>query len=94
MNAWTRFIRSAYRKEPISSFILTVGAADAVIGGIGMRWSLFSLGLVVALLAIALRWWQVQKAQPIIADDSPRHFLPPQASRPPLPMLTQEGRRR
>ena len=94
MNAWTRFIRSAYRKEPISSFILTVGAADAVIGGIGMRWTLFSFGLVVAILAIALRWWQIQKTQPIIADDTPRHFLPPQSSRSPLPMLTPKSHHR
>jgi hypothetical protein len=94
MNAWTRIIRSAYRKEPISSFILTVGAADAAIGGMGMRWTLFSFGLVVALLGLALRWWQIQKAQPIIADDRPRYLLPPHSSRPPLPMLTQESRRR
>jgi hypothetical protein len=94
MKAWTRFIRSTYHKEPISSFILTLGATDAVIGGLGMRWTLFSFGLVVVLSAAALRWWQIQKAQPIIADDTPRHFLPPHSTRPPLPMLTQEERRR
>jgi hypothetical protein len=95
MNAlWTRFLKSAYRKEPISGFILTVGAVDAVIGGVGGRWSLFSFGLLTLLLAAALRWWQIQKAQALITEKTPRHFLPPSSSRPPLPMLTQEPHRR
>lgn len=93
MNAWTRFLRSAYRKEPISGFILTVGAVDAVIGGVGMRWTLFSFGMLVVVAAAALRWWQGQKAHPLTAEDTPRRFLPPHSTRPPLPLLTQEERR-
>lgn len=89
-----RVLKSAYRKEPISSFILTVGAVDAVLGGVGERWTLLSFGLTIIFIAIGLRWWQIQKAQAILAEDKPRHFLPPSSSRPPLPMLTQEKRRR
>ena len=95
MNAvWTRFLKSAYRKEPISSFILILGAVDAVIGGVGTHWTLFSFGMMTVLLAAVLRWWQIQKAQALIAEETPRYFLPPHSSRPPLPMLTHENHRR
>lgn len=88
-----RFIRTLYRREPISSFIILVGAVNMVMGGVGERWSLFSLGLVITLLAVALRWWQGQKSQGMITDNKPRRYLPPSTSHQPLPMLTQEHRR-
>ena len=94
MNAlWPRFLKLAYRKEPISSFILIVGAVDAVIGGVGERWTLLSFGLTVILIAALMRWWQVQRAQTVLAEEAPRHFLPPGSSRPPLPTLTSEKHR-
>ncbi len=89
-----RFLRTAYRKEPISSFILVVGAVDAVIGGVGERWTLLSFGLVVVLLSVILRWWQTQKAQPLMTEDIPRRYLPPSSARSPLPRLTHEQTRR
>lgn len=90
-----RFVKSAYRKEPISSLILIFGATDAVIGGVGGQWTLLSFGLIIVLTAAVLRWWQVQKAEEVItAEESSRYFLPPSSSRPPLPMLTSEKRNR
>jgi len=53
-----RFITRAYRQEPISAFVFTVGLVDAVIGSVGGRWSLLTLGVLVGASAIALRWWQ------------------------------------
>lgn len=95
MNALVpRFLKSAYRKEPISSFIVIVGAVDAVIGGVDQQWTLLSLGLVMMLSAGILRWWQIQKAQAVLAEEIPRRFLPPSSSRQPLPMLTSEKHRR
>lgn len=88
-----RFLKSAYRKEPISSFILIVGAVDAVIGGVGERWTLLSFGLVLVLLAAALRWWQMQKAQALFTEETPRRYLPPSSSQRPLPMLMNERHR-
>ncbi|ACK64758.1 conserved hypothetical protein [Rippkaea orientalis PCC 8801] len=85
-----RFLKNAYRKEPISSFILIVGAVDAVIGGVGERWTLLSFGLMVVLLSVILRWWQTQKAQPLTTEDTPRRYLPPSSTRSPLPRLTQD----
>ena len=88
-----RFVKLAYRKEPISSFVLIVGAVDAVIGGVGGRWTLLSLGMTTVLIAILLRWWQTQKAQ-AVPQETARHFLPPSSSSTPLPLLTSEKRRR
>ncbi|HEY9600303.1 MAG TPA: hypothetical protein V6C85_01745 [Allocoleopsis sp.] len=88
MNAlWPRFLRAAYRKEPISSFIVLVGAVDAVIGGAGERWSLLTFGLMMVLLAIALRWWQTQRRETELAEQPVTHYLPPTPSRAPLPVL-------
>lgn len=91
-----RFLKSAYRKEPISSFILIVGAVDVILGGFGERWTLLSFGLLIVLIAALLRWWQMQKAQAILAQETsrPRHFLPPSSSRSALPLLTSEKHRR
>ncbi len=95
MNAiFPRFLRTAYRKEPISSFILIVGAVDAAIGGAGQRWTLLSFGVTVILLSVVLRWWQLQKVQAVVSQEPPRRYLPPSSSPTPLPMLTHERHRR
>ena len=91
---WPRFLKSAYRKEPISSFILIVGAVDAVMGGVGERWTLLSFGLMLVFLAAGLRWWQGQKAQSLSFEETPRRYLPPSSSKRPLPMLMNEKNRR
>ena len=94
MNAlWPRILKSAYRKEPISRFIVIVGAVDAVIGGVGERWSLLTFGLMMVLLAVAVRWWQSQRREAELADQPVTHFLPPSSSRPALPILSTSKRR-
>lgn len=95
MNAlWPRILKSAYRKEPISSFIIIFGAVDAVIGGVGERWSLLTFGLMMVVLAIAIRWWQSQRKEAEFAEQPVTHFLPPSPSRPALPMLSNAKRQR
>lgn len=88
---WHRFVKSAYRKEPISSFIIIVGVVDAVIGGFGERWSLLSFGLMMVALAAVIRWWQ-QRDQDELSEQPVTHFLPPSQSRPPLPILRSTKR--
>lgn len=88
---WHRFVKSAYRKEPISSFIIIFGAVDVLIGGFGERWSLLSFGLMMVVLAAAIRWWQ-QRGEGELSEQPVTHFLPPSQSRPPLPMLTTTKR--
>lgn len=95
MNAlWPKILKSAYRREPISSFIVIVGAVDAVIGGFGERWSLLTFGLMMVVLAVALRWWQTQRKESELAEQPVTHFLPPASSRPALPILSTTKRQR
>ncbi len=87
-----RFLKSAYRKDPISSFVMTVGAVDAVIGGVGERWTLMSFGIMMILLAIAIRWLQIQRSQENLTEEVSRRYLPPSPSDAPLPMLKTKER--
>lgn len=89
---WHRFVKSAYRKEPISSFIIIVGVVDALIGGFGERWSLLSFGLMMVVLAAVLRWWQTQRQEGELSEQPVTRFLPPSESPPPLPMLSTTKR--
>lgn len=90
---FARFLRSVYRKEPISGFILILGITDALIGGVGGRGSLLSIGLLIALLGIVMRWRQGEKKSKAIAREPVRYYLPPSSSRKPLPLLTGSKRR-
>lgn len=82
-----RFLKSAYRQEPITSFIVTVGAVDAAIGGVDRSGSLLGFGLTVVTVALALRWWQLQRTRPTEAERVPERYLPPASSHQPLPLL-------
>lgn len=84
---FARFLRSVYRKEPISGFILVLGVTDALIGGIGGRSSLLSIGLLIALLGIIMRWRQGSKKSQAVTSEPVRYYLPPGKSRQPLPLL-------
>ncbi len=86
--ALSRMFNKIYRKEPITSFAVTIGAVDATIGGLGDRWDLFAFGLSTVGVAIALRWWQLQRPQPEPPQQAPEYYLPPSSSRPQLPLLT------
>ncbi|MFM1843587.1 MAG: hypothetical protein RLZZ490_2330 [Cyanobacteriota bacterium] len=88
-----RLVKGFYRREPISSFVLIMAAVDIVLGGVDGKWSLFSVGIVVAFLGLGIRWWQGQKTEAIAVGQAPRRYLPPSpSSRPPLPMLTKQRR--
>ncbi|HAZ48735.1 MAG TPA: hypothetical protein DDW76_20395 [Cyanobacteria bacterium UBA11369] len=91
--AFVRVLRSAYRKEPISSFILIVGAVDAVIGGVGDRGSLLAFGIGTVGLAIALRWLIMGRHTDETPAEAPQYYLPPQPNRPPLPTLNASNKK-
>ena len=78
---WSRVLRSVYRKEPVVSFVVTIGAVDAAIGGLNERWSLMALGLGMVGSALILRWWQAQRQLSIEpVENAPVHILPPHRS--------------
>lgn len=91
---FARFLNSIYRKEPISGFLLILGLTDAVLGGVGGRWSLFSVGFMLAFFAIVIRTLQEKKIQAVRQERPMRYQLPPAISNPPLPLLISKKRRR
>ncbi len=91
--SWTRLLRSAYRREPITSFVVTVGVVDAAIGSIGASGSLLAFGLGTAGVAIALRWWQIYRSGAEQPAPAPEYYLPPQSSRPQLPALNNVSKK-
>jgi hypothetical protein len=94
MNAiFPTVLKKLYRKEPISSFILIVGAVDAVIGGMNELSTLMILGLLTSGVAIGYRWWCIQQAESESDRKVKQLYLPSQSSdRTPLPNL--DSRRR
>lgn len=82
-----RFLKSAYRKEPIISVLVTMGIVDALIGGLDDSWSLFTFGLGVTGVALVLKLWRMQQ-QSIPEETVVQHYLPPQPSSSPLPIIT------
>ncbi|MDB9313018.1 hypothetical protein PN462_07885 [Spirulina sp. CS-785/01] len=84
-----RFVRSLYGKDPLSSFILTIGLVDAVMGGVGGYWTLFGLGGVTVGAALFWRWLKNPPPLPQ-PRETPKGYLPPAM---PLPHLTPSKHR-
>jgi hypothetical protein len=80
-------LKRLYRKEPISSFIIIVGAVDVVLGGVNEIGTLMILGLLTSGVAIGYRWWMIQRAEAEYGQKPKQLYLPPQSSRSPLPNL-------
>jgi hypothetical protein len=96
MNAiFPTVLKRLYRKEPISSFIIVVGAVDAVLGGVNEVGTLMMLGLLTSGVAIGYRWWCVQQAESRLdlTQDRQRQrkskqlYLPPSSNQTVLPNL-------
>ena len=95
MNAlWPRVLKSAYRREPIVSFVVTMGTVDAAIGGIGSSVPLLSLGLGSVAVALIIRWWLLQRSKIEQPEAAPEYYLPPSSSRPALPKLNDKTKKR
>jgi hypothetical protein len=87
MNAiFPTFLKRLYRKEPISSFIIIVGAVDAVLGGVNAIGTLTILGFLTSGAAIGYRWWCIQQAESA-ADRQSKQLYLPSSDRAPLPNL-------
>jgi hypothetical protein len=94
MNAiFPTVLKRIYRKEPISSFLIVVGAVDAVLGGVNEIGTLMILGLLTSGLSIGYRWWCIQQAETRQDLKSKQLYLPPSSNRNPLPNLDRRDRR-
>jgi hypothetical protein len=89
MNAvFPRFLKSAYRKDPLISVLITMGVVDALIGGFDDSWSLLAFGLGTAGITLAYKWWRMQQ-QPLPPEEPVvQHYLPSRSSSSALPMLS------
>ena len=88
MQDWNHFLRSIQRKEPISAFILTMGAVDIVMGGVAGYMTLMALGVGTVGVAIALRWRLTQSRRSFTPPEAaPVRYLTDRTSRPALPLL-------
>lgn len=94
MNAVLPYLlKSAYRREPVVSFLITIGVVDALIGGFDDSWSLFWFGLGTAGISLAVRWWRSQQNRPIEEEVVVQRYLPPQSSSSTLPMLSMSKKK-
>ncbi|WP_017654043.1 hypothetical protein [Fortiea contorta] len=83
-----RFIKSAYRKEPIVSVLITMGVVDALIGGLDDSWSLFAFGLGISGISLGYKLWRIQQSRTVPEEPVVQHYLPSRSSSPTLPMLS------
>ncbi|MGB8698602.1 MAG: hypothetical protein WCD18_04230 [Thermosynechococcaceae cyanobacterium] len=88
-----RFLRSAYRSDPIASFLMTMGAADVALGGASSHGGLLVLGIVLFGGALGLKWIQSQRRSQAFSEQTVQHYLPPQSSQSELPMLSINKKR-
>jgi len=86
MNAiFPTVLKRLYRKEPISSFLIIVGAVDTIVGGVNEVGTLMIFGLLTSGMAIGYRWWCIQQAETLADRKSQQLYLPPSSNRSPLP---------
>ncbi len=88
-----RFIKSAYRKDSMTSFLIIMGGVDAIIGGVGSRGTLVAFGMMLVLGAIAIRWINSQGNKIPDYEETPVHYLPMGETQRPLPQLASKKRR-
>lgn len=88
ITALPRILKSTYRREPLFSILLTIGAVDAALGGLEGEGSLFAFGVGTVAVATALRWWWVGRSRSLPPDPVPQLLLPPHSSQPQLPLLS------
>lgn len=87
-----RILKSAYRKEPVYSLLLTMGLVDALIGGADARWGLLALGVGTVSTVTILWWWKAQQRPlPEPIESRPQRYLTA-APDPQLPNLSRAKR--
>ncbi len=89
---WQKFLKSTYRREPITSFVITMALMELMIGGFEQEWSLLGLAGVMVVGAIVIRYRQGNRQEMRSPDLNQRteYYLPPASPRPILPRLTDK----
>lgn len=89
---WSRFLKAAYRRQPVVSFVVTAGVVNVLLGGVEGQTALMVVGASAASAAIAWRWFRLYQQRPMAPSSPPIHYLPDHGSRPQMPMLTRTHR--
>jgi hypothetical protein len=79
-----RVFKSVYRKEPIVSVLVIMGAVDVLIGGFDDSWPLLVFGLGTVGVALVFKLWRIQQRPPIPEEPVSQHYLPARSSSLPL----------
>jgi hypothetical protein len=80
-------LKRLYRKEPISSFVMIVGAVNAVLGGVNEIGTLLIFGFLTSGMALGYRWWCIQQAESTAERKSKQLYLPAKSSQTSLSHL-------
>jgi len=86
-----KFLKSIYRREPITSFIMTMALVELVIGSFEQEWLLLGLAGTMAVGSLILRYRQGRRSISPDFPQRPEYSLPPAAPRPVLPRLTDKN---
>ncbi|MEM7553624.1 MAG: hypothetical protein AAF378_05915 [Cyanobacteria bacterium P01_A01_bin.84] len=88
--ALPRILKSAYRKEPLISTFITIGAVDALIGGVDDSWSLFAFGLTILGISVLVRLLRMEPNNSLVEEPEKERqlYLPQKSSSSSLPMLS------
>ncbi|MEM7724941.1 MAG: hypothetical protein AAF208_01050 [Cyanobacteria bacterium P01_A01_bin.45] len=88
--ALPRILKSAYRKEPIISTFITIGAVDTLIGGVDDSWSLFAFGLTILGISVLFRLLRMEPDDSLTEEPEKESqlYLPQKSSNSSLPMLS------
>ncbi|NJL91587.1 MAG: hypothetical protein HC916_18745 [Coleofasciculaceae cyanobacterium SM2_1_6] len=88
-----KFLRSTYRREPVTSFVITMALMELVIGGFEQEWSLLGVAGFMTVGAIVFRYRSRRDLRSVTSDLSqrPEYYLPPAPPRPVLPRLTDKN---
>ena len=88
--SWMQKVKSVYRKDQASSFVLIIGAVDAVIGSVGNYGLLLGLGWGTVGLAMALHLAALRRRD-LQLSARPLRVLPERSSRlPPLDLSQRQ----
>ena len=91
--AIARILTKFYRKEPLSGFLILMGAVDLVVGGADRSLSLVGLAATILTLGVGLRWWHTARRNAEVQETAAAWYLPPRVSEAAIPKLSREQKK-
>lgn len=87
----SRKLKLIYRQDKISTFVFSLGIADALLGGLSQQWTLLSFGVFVTIMGTFFGWLQLEKSKKVALLVRSNKYLPPSHHNlQPLPPLKRK----